>query len=158
MDTRYHDVSAFALAGTQIALAAVFDQSLLVFSGLGSLSGLLLSPDLDWRGELVYDGFDVTRIATSINPKREWEYRRKRIYSKVARRWPVPLRQWWFLFALTLSHRGLSHEPVLGTLLRLVWIAPLVALAAWFFPIQTGLWACGLLAIDLAHWLLDGRP
>lgn len=157
--TRTHDISCIILSLFQFAIAALIKEPILAYSGIGSLIGLLLSPDLDWNGAVAYmrykDGTkSKTYIITRLASDDEYIVR-DRIYSRVCRRWPVPLRGWWGLFALIMNHRGLSHWPIAGTLVRLLWIFPLTVLPTFFFPlIFIPIWL-GLLYSDIVHIVLD---
>jgi len=56
------------------------------------------------------------------------------------------------------SHRGVSHWPVFGTLTRLLYLSPLLALWAKFGTVPwaaVGLWALGLCLSDLLHIMMD---
>ncbi len=92
----------------------------------GTLAGLLLTPDLDVDSGCI--SYDVVRRSAGKHIERLWA-----IY--------------WRPYALLIPHRSrLSHLPVLGTLLRLAYLAILPALI-WFFAA----------AIPSLNWIL-ARP
>ena len=142
-----HARSSLALAvGGGLLAFYQFDQSLLHSAALagGSLLGILITPDLD-----VNEGC---------------------ISREVVRRLAGPvLSAVWFAFwrpySLVMPHRSpLSHFPVLGTAVRLLYLSILPALVFWFsgggvgalrFP-EWGWWVVGGLALsDLLHFLMD---
>lgn len=68
------------------------------------------------------------------------------------------LRFYFLFYARLAHHRGLSHLPILGTLTRVVYLGPLLIIAAWFgFPFQVWmLWVVlGLILSDTAHFVHD---
>ena len=127
-----------------------------VACGLGVLAGVLLSPDLD------------------MNQKTRSEYIVSRYMGNV-------IGWFWYLFwlpyAKMIPHRNaLSHWPLVGTLVRLLYIltlsSPLWCLASWLVSGQLAVlplsriagiegltWVIlGLMAADALHWLMDVLP
>lgn len=115
-----------------------------LYIGLGALSGVLISPDLD----LMENGN----------------------YSLVIlrRRSPVLSGLWkvlWWPYGTLSHHRGVSHWPVIGTLLRVIYMAlPIIAvtmLLYYFgFPVKLHVpWlvpvTMGLMIADFIHIVLD---
>lgn len=106
---------------------------------LGSISGVLLSPDLD------QDGF--TKSETII-------LKRSRVLGWI---WFL----YWIIYAKLIPHRHWSsHYPIVGTLIRLVYLLPLWvflfgSLHLKFSP-DLLLWVAGLMFSDLGHFLRDG--
>lgn len=114
----------------------------------GSVSGLVLSPDLDqdgWtRSELILRRIPLVRYIFFI---------------------------YWLPYAWIMPHRHwASHAPVVGTVVRLLYLAPLVLFLLWFTESQWGwdiyrlseavafwgqYWVQGLALSDAAHWLRD---
>ncbi len=102
----------------------------------GGVWSLLLSPDLDWDQKL----------------EERWGPD-KRQYSKPCERWPWPFRQWWGLYAQLFKHRGISHNILVGTLIRLLWLGYPV-LFSIIEPRTLWLWL-GVFVADLTHIILD---
>lgn len=102
----------------------------------GGVWSLLLSPDLDWDQTI----------------KEKWGPDERK-YSAPCERWPWPFRQWWKIYAQIFKHRGLSHIPIVGTLLRLLWLGWPIFLTI-LEPKLLWLWG-GLLVADIAHIILD---
>lgn len=114
----------------------------------GALSALALSPDLD----------------TWSNSRRRW--------SNIGLGWL------WEPYRLTFKHRSIfSHLPVLGTLIRLLWLATVITAFGYVAslvlpPIDAATvrpciaialplvqcWAGALAFADLAHWVADRCP
>lgn len=68
------------------------------------------------------------------------------------------LRFYFLLYARLAHHRGVSHMPVIGTITRLLYLAPLWLVLAWAgFPFRPWmLWALvGLVISDTIHWVHD---
>jgi uncharacterized metal-binding protein len=121
---------------------------ILALSG-GTLAGLLLTPDLDIDEGCISN--DIVRHSAGRRVEQLWAL-------------------FWRPYGLMLPHRSkLSHLPLLGTALRLVYIAILPALIWWFttFSARTGMlphlsvpiwvwWAFGgLVLADTLHYLMD---
>jgi uncharacterized metal-binding protein len=107
----------------------------LAFAG-GALLGLFVNPDLDQQA--------ISRI--------EW-----RLIKHTFGLGFLWLAYWW-PYAVALSHRSISHWPLLGTLTRLIYLAP-VWYVLWLVGVRPGPWLvwaiAGLVVSDLAHWLRD---
>lgn len=156
MDTWVHDLSCVGLFVGQLVVGAIFEEPLIIYSSLGALSGLLLTPDLDWDGGLVWNHNYESRYVVTRRLAFQEKLIRK-IYSRASRRWPAPFRQWWEMYARLFDHRKISHTPIIGTFTRLLWIFPILFLFV-VVPVQFGLFVIGLIIADIGHWLLDGRP
>lgn len=65
-------------------------------------------------------------------------------------------RTYWWLYSFVLPHRHwLSHAPIVGTLIRIVYAFWWIALIdTHWFVVLTPVW-CGLALSDIAHWLMD---
>jgi uncharacterized metal-binding protein len=156
-DTPTHDKATLVAGVTVGLIGIVVKEPLLIPATIGCLSGLLISPDWDWDGWLVH-GEEKTYIVSNRKVTYS-ESKIRRVYGKVIRRWPKVIQPWLRAYALTFSHRkgrvkGLSHTPILGTILRCCWLVfPLILL--WFFPEVTIYWFSGLLLVDSFHLLLD---
>ncbi len=128
-------------------------------AGLGSLSGVLLSPDLDME---------------ILTYSERWFFRRRWLWLKLL---GIPWTLLWWPYARLIPHRHpLSHLPVLGTALRLLylWGVAGTALALLNGTLGWGgtaepllrlleapafwMWALGLALSDALHWLMDGMP
>lgn len=115
--------------------------------GLGCLSGIALTPDLDQEG-----------LSSSEYWLIKWTMGLGFLWTML-----------WYPYARLCKHRSvLSHFPVLSTLFRLLYLSifPAIAFAfGWMPPAQDWLaykapmlWAIGGLIIsDVAHWALDTR-
>jgi uncharacterized metal-binding protein len=118
--------------------------------GLGCLSGVIISPDLDLSTRTISKG---AVLRQSLGLGYLW----------------ITI---WYPYGKLFKHRGLSHAPVLGTLTRIIYlfiVAFLVQLAVQYFnhpnftlePYIFAYWPAivlfvsGLLVSDLGHWLLD---
>lgn len=132
-----------------VVMLTTFSLLQAVMFGAGCLLGLVVEPDLD------------------INRVTESERRLLRIFGPVAYIW-IGL---WLPYAIVLPHRSaLSHLPILGTLLRLVYLLGWLylvcsALGVWnwlFVAVQANLEALawlvlGLCIADIGHWFADLR-
>lgn len=155
--TPVHDTSCILLASAQIGIAVLLQEPLFIFSAIGSFNGLLYSPDWDWDGQLVSNK-GYTSIVSGRNLS-QTEHSIRRVFGKVSKRWPEPLRSWLKVYALIFSHRkgkriGLSHTPFIGTLIRLFWL-PFPFLVLLFSPSIFFCWLIGLVLADLLHLFLD---
>lgn len=115
----------------------------LAFTG-GALAGLVLTPDLDVdRGCISYE-----IVRQSAGRPAGWLW-----------------KTYWRPYGKLIRHRSkLSHLPLVGTALRLAYLAVLPALVIWYasgapprpaFP-DWALWAVGGLALaDALHYLMD---
>lgn len=145
--THARDSAAIA-AISGLAVAAFTQQPAigLAFAG-GSLSGILLTPDLDQEG-ISYSEWRIIKYTLGIGFLWVW---------------------YWLPYALLSRHRGLSHWPIVGTATRVMYILPLWILASSLerlapiaAAIQPGAWLpaaiLGLALSDLAHAIRDSRP
>jgi len=115
--------------------------------GLGCLSGIALTPDLDQEG-----------LSNSEYWLIKWTMGLGFLWTML-----------WYPYARLCKHRSLlSHFPVLSTAGRLLYLAifPAVAIAFgwtppspdWLVYQSPALWAIGGLVVsDVAHWALDTR-
>lgn len=115
--------------------------------GIGTLSGLAIEPDLD--------------IATLTHSER----RMIRRYGALGRAWSA----FWYFYGLSFQHRSKwTHTPILGTLIRLLyllWLPLLLGLifapgvtAGFLFSEYFIAYFVGLVIADTGHWLADGMP
>ena len=138
-----HDACSRLIAVAGALGAGIATESIAVGTGalVGGLAGLILSPDLDL----------VNRQGGGCIALGFWR--------------SVGLHRYWLVYGLLPHHSMWSHWPVLGTLLRLIYCAPLVTplligLSPFHESQQVFFMAAVLnLAIaDIGHWLLDGAP
>jgi uncharacterized metal-binding protein len=133
---RLHDKATVLTAGTAAVVVASItgDPWPTLATGLGSLGGLILTPDLD-----------VNTGSISQIRVRKW------FGPAVGSLWFV----YWWAYGGMFSHRGISHWPIIGTLTRILY----GGLLLWpFLQLPNHLWAwmlLGLMLSDLAHYLLD---
>jgi uncharacterized metal-binding protein len=117
--------------------------------GVGCLSGILLTPDLDQEGMSWSEYWLV-----------KWTF-------GVGFLWPMI----WYAYAWAIPHRSLwSHLPGFGTAVRVLYLGAWVGLVDWVFgwrvlptllSIRSNLllgWFVGLCVSDLAHMLMDVAP
>lgn len=149
--TKIHDRMCVLIALPSFVLGVLDSHFLLV--GLGSLGGLLVSPDWDWDGSIVQDKeTGRKKVLTEATANRD-QRQIRRIYSVVIRRWPKFLQYWFFLYARLFGHRKISHSLRFGTLTRLLWLIvplPLAVLEPKFLLVWLGLWIA-----DAMHVILD---
>jgi uncharacterized metal-binding protein len=132
MNGKAHATATVALAACCLPFALVDARALSI--GAGALSNLLVGPDLD-----VLAG-GVVRL------KRAWE--------PAGELWEIL----WLPYAVIHEHRGTSHWPIYGTLVRALYLSPLWALWAKFGTVPwagVALWAVGLALADLLHIIMD---
>ena len=126
-------VSALVLFSTDEPVYAIY-------SALGCLLGIAISPDLDQEA---ISGIEWRIVKYTLGLGFIWLLV-------------------WYPYAIMHKHRGSSHWPVIGTLVRVAYISLLVGIA-WFLIgmpevhlVDGMLYAIsGLLASDLLHWLAD---
>ena len=125
------------------------DLNMSLIAGLGCLSGVIISPDLDMAGRTISES--------------------------IVLRWNILLgRLWimlWFPYAMIHKHRGLSHVPIFGTMSRVLYITICYTLIHYvllhYYAINLLVWPqlhwlevvifiAGLTVSDLGHWVLDG--
>jgi len=116
-------------------------------AALGSLLGIALTPDLD-------------QISIS---KSEWRLVKR--FGPFGFAWMM----YWWLYAWLIPHRSFwSHFPIIGTAIRLLYIAlPIIAFCFWkgyvpnlpqyMIEFLIGI-VFGLLISDFLHWIMDGFP
>lgn len=147
---KIHATDSVIIAGGIMALSfwQGWEKAPALTVGIGSLSGMFLSPDLDQDGK--------TRSELVI-----------------IRKWPIIghlFFVYWYFYAIAIPHRHWSsHFPVVGTLLRLLYCVPLFLLAGYGLRqinvdleplvtilLQWGKWfVIGLALSDFMHWLRD---
>ena len=117
-----------------------------ILLALGALNGVLVSPDLD-----VDNGY----IGNF--------YLRKYLGRWADKLWGV----YWYAYARLMPHRStFSHKPFLGTLIRYVYMAPVIVISLSIGKHFLGQWYIGQLAFlvlgniitDILHWIWDGMP
>lgn len=138
-----HDSCSRFIAVVGAVGAGIATESLTAGSGalVGGLAGLILSPDLDL----------VNRKGGGCVALGFWR--------------SVGLNRYWQIYGLLPHHSMWSHWPLLGTVLRLIYSAPLIS------PILIGLApfhenqqlffiaaVLNLAIADIGHWILDGAP
>lgn len=134
-----------------VTAAAIFPRLLyndpvgIVTLPVGVLSGILLSPDLDVDGGNISNAIIRRKVGT--------------------------LAQWvwyafWWPYSKVTTHRGTSHMPVIGTVLRVLYLlAPIFTvfyLVGWGSTVRVIMesnsfwwWFLGLTASDLLHEIMD---
>lgn len=141
-----------SLVSAPIAMGLVYsytsDPRLALFAGIGSVSGILLTPDLDQES-----------ISAS-----EWKL--IQITCGIGFLWNAL----WGPYSTFIPHRSvLSHLPVLGTCLRLLYLYAALSICLWIFDSTLSLpsfevlvrspdfraFVAGLVASDISHWILD---
>lgn len=149
-DGRTHAVVSLVSAGTIFFLTrGALGEAASVQIAAGCVSGIFLTPDLDQFGISASEWWIVKYI-------------------------PIIGWSWlagWDPYARLISHRHwLSHLPILGTVLRVVYLAGLVWVVSsllkynvydWFVAIPASVifyWVCGLIISDTGHWIWDGFP
>jgi uncharacterized metal-binding protein len=110
----------------------------------GVLAGLVLTPDLDVDNGNI--SRRIVRRSAGLVPAFFWSL-------------------FWFPYARIMPHRShLSHMPVLGTSLRLLYIAILPAMVFWLSggllaPFDLPMWGwwafAGLVMADTLHFVMD---
>lgn len=101
----------------------------------GITLGLVFTPDLDVDNGCI--SIHVVRKHFGKIPSTLWQY-------------------YWLPYARVMSHRGLSHTPLLGTLTRLVYFFPFWLLFIFCYTyVQFWLVLAGLALADIVHWGLD---
>lgn len=129
-----HDRATLAIAAALGTVAVTTPVPMAI--AVGSLAGLLLSPDLD---------------LSKCNARR---------------RWGALGIIWEPYAAMLPHRSQASHAPIIGTLGRLAYLAAIGLPLPLLFPVTVPwhLWptlawfAVGLAIADIGHWLLDGRP
>ncbi len=124
------------------------DTHMTLMAGLGCLSGILISPDLDMRTRTVSERY-VVRMSLGLG----WLW--------------IAM---WYPYALLFKHRGVSHAPICGTVSRILYMSLFYIGVAYFFYtfyqvdilvwpqeywLQLLVFAVGLTISDLGHWVLD---
>lgn len=135
-DGHTHAIATLTVAGL-VAPLALLDWRALPLAA-GALTGLVVDPDLD------HDGWTLAE-------RRVWRW-----WKPAGAVW----RLFWYPYALTHKHRGSSHWPILGTLVRIAYLLALpLAGALWQgWPVPwgiVGLWCAGLCLADLVHIIMD---
>lgn len=137
---KFHAQDSVLIAAGSVAFTAYQGGNLAhaVSFALGSLSGVILSPDLDQDGLTISEMSIIRRI-----PVLGWAF-----------------YLYWFPYAKLIKHRHwTSHAPVIGTIGRLLYLAPLFFLLAHFgidlWNEFSRDWIVGLAASDAMHWFRD---
>lgn len=136
MNGKAHATATVALAACSLPFALMDARALVV--GVGVLSGWVLDPDLDvdgWAGG---------------------KWRLRKLWKPLG--WAY--RTLWYPYEVFTAHRGISHHTIVGTLTRLLYLSPLLALWVKFGAVPwaaLGLWAVGLCLNDLLHIMMDRR-
>lgn len=126
-------LTSFALAATAAYLVASTNQPHWAALPIGAITGLLITPDLD------VDNGSISHAHA------------RNIGCLFGLLWSL----YWTPYARIMSHRGASHWPVVGTLVRLVY-------AFWWLPFVWWDWgwviafAVGLVVVDCLHIMMDG--
>jgi len=107
--------------------------------GMGAVLATILQPDLDQcEGAFGYYGFSVLRETKPI----------------LERMWS----NYWRPYARLISHRAfISHFPVVGTLVRLMYLFPYAIFIRHYLPVEIVHFITVLIACDFLHWVMDWR-
>ena len=137
---KIHSQDSIALAALTLALPFVTDLpfSISIPVAAGCVSGIILSPDLDQEGKTHSENV-IFRMLKPLG---------------------VVFFLYWYTYAVIMPHRHfLSHFPVVGTLGRLMYLAPLWWLLFWRVGLDVpgwGVWwVAGLMLSDAVHWARD---
>lgn len=153
--TRVHD-SSILLTGITLTGLGLWNSMphLLYVAGGVLFGGLWLSPDLDWGPGLLING-EVKDFGFDGHITREI-YNKRLIWGVITRRW-LFLSFWWKVFAFITIHRGVSHFPFVGLIIRSLWVAPLtIAITYFLWPNSVFVWV-GFIVADMLHLMLDGE-
>ena len=160
---RQHDTACIAVAHVGMAASIVVTHhhgfsfleisTISVGTNLGAMTGIILTPDLDL----------VNRLGGGCSAIHFWRR--------------IKLGWYWRCYGRLPHHSKWSHWPVLGTLLRLIYVSPIVSILIWSMAIgwqQLGLvlpeglgwlaavyltaFGISLAVADTIHWLMDGAP
>lgn len=119
-----------ALGGLSLALTGTTSGPAAAAFGAGALVGIVLTPDLD--------------LQTGSISQRSMG----RFGLIVATFW----RMWWIPYAALLGHRSFwSHTPVIGTVIRLVYVGLIPAFIGWLLsllPFWPELWGNALIVLQ----------
>jgi len=135
-----------------VAAYVTRDPGLAALAAAGTLSGVLLSPDLDHDDITISEGI-LWRVSPALG---------------------IPFTIAWTPYAKLLPHRSpLSHWPIVGTLGRVLYVLALLLLVqvhlravgvrfdALFWtrwPAASAAFIAGLAVSDALHWIADGFP
>lgn len=135
-NVRTHDRANIFITHLLAIPIAIYDPLAGILFLSGGIWSLILSPDMDWD----------QKVKDRWGPD-------DRQYSAPCERWPWPFRQWWGVYARLFKHRGISHEVLLGTLIRFLWLGyPILFMI--LEPKTLWLWV-GILFADITHLILD---
>jgi uncharacterized metal-binding protein len=147
-----HATATFLL--TPVAAGAAYglshgDTTVAALAGVGCLSGILLTPDLD-----------VDIVTTSQRWAIRWTFGLGWLWVGM-----------WYPYARLIKHRNfVSHSPLFSTVVRMlylgIWYTFAYALLRNFFDSEMWLWpvifwhytlvfTAGLVVSDVAHWVMD---
>lgn len=152
--TTAHDAATMIVGTGCLALGIYYGITELLYVGSGVIfGGIWLSPDLDWGPGVLVNGQVHTRERMSFITR---EIGMKRlVFGKITRRWLL-LEVWWKFFAYLFTHRGVSHYPIIGLIVRGAWIAFItVPMTYLLWPYSLLVWG-GMLCSDFVHLMLDG--
>lgn len=104
--------------------------------GIGTILATVLQPDLDQcEGDFGYYGFYVMRET----------------FPPLERLW----KMYWYPYARLFAHRSFwTHFPIIGTLVRVIYLAPYIVFFYKYLPID---FILALIACDMLHWIMDFR-
>jgi uncharacterized metal-binding protein len=114
-------------------------------AGVGCLSGIVLSPDLD-----------VDHRTSS-----------EQVFWRMGCGPGFLFQVWWYPYGLAFKHRSVwSHLPGVGTAIRVLYAVAVPGGVALWLGWRPGVvfwwyfwwWFVGLCASDVGHWVLDGMP
>jgi hypothetical protein len=141
-----HTLELLNVAPALVGLLFGQDPLAMVFAAVGVLSGVIMSPDLDCRDG--YYGLYVIRKTPKIGKVLVFIW-----------------RALWYPYGLIIPHRSwISHAPVIGTMLRVIYLMLWIWLFGAIFghgkapDTPGGLfypWLWGLMAADILHFIED---
>lgn len=149
-----HSMTSCVAAGVAGATLAAFNAptEAAIFVPIGCLTGIILTPDLD-QETLTFSEYKLMNSRNRVIALGGWLL--ALVFLPYA--WSIPHRHW------------LSHGLVISTLIRLVYLAIMVAIPAWllfgvdiiaYVPVVVkssifGYFLTGLLISDILHGLMD---
>lgn len=109
---------------------------------VGSLYGILSTPDLDLLDSSGnYSLYTIRETFGYFSPI-------------IEKAWTVV----WYPYSKSINHRSwISHMPIISTLIRLLYMFPLTALAWFFFGNNFQYYVLALICADTVHAAMDAR-
>ena len=123
-----HTMATATIVLAEIIVSKWFPVPETLFVVAGSLSTLIMNPDLD------------------LNYRIQWHKLHKALW-----------QLFWYPYSRLFAHRGLSHFPVIGTLTRVVYIGiiPYLVMRTPHIPRELYFIIGGMCISDVLHWAMD---